>query len=386
MAKTILFVDDEPNILAAFRRQMHQKYEVLTANNGKEALALLSSSDPIPVIVSDLRMPIMDGIQFFTIAKEISPDSVRILLTGHADLNTAIDAINQGKIFQFLTKPCPQPTLLEAIQIGLDHYEVAMNERNLLDQTHQISLRLLTEFLSLANPIAYTRAIRIRRVVNQIVTNLKPMNAWQYQLAAMLSQLGCIVIPQNLLEKVYLGDILSPRETRIIASHPMVGAKLLENISQLGSVAVMVRDQNRNFSSYSSGLDEKQTMEECIGAQILKIAVDYDKLIQKGMKHSEVINFMDGLGQIYNPQIVSNLGSDEILIDNWDFKLIDNEEVELGMVINQDIFTKSNILLVPKNQVVDSAVYEKIQKYAQGIGIVEPFRVLVRSAQSNNMS
>jgi response regulator RpfG family c-di-GMP phosphodiesterase len=260
-----------------------------------------------------------------------------------------------------------------------------MSERNLLDQTHQISLRLLTELLSLANPIAYTRAIRIRKVVNRIVSNLKPLNAWQYQLAALLSQLGCIALPQHLHERVYFGDILSPRETRITASHPMIGAKLLENISQLGSVALMVKDQNKNFSSYTSRVDGNQAKEGWFGAQILKVAIDYDKLIQEGMTHQDTVSFMEGLNQIYNPQIVSNLGTENILTDDWDFKLIDNEEIELGMVLNQDIFTKANILLVPKDQVVDSTILEKIQQYAQGVGIVEPFRVLVRQVHTRKI-
>jgi response regulator RpfG family c-di-GMP phosphodiesterase len=375
--ETILFVDDEPNILDSFRRQLYKKYKIKTASNGKEALEFLSTSGPIPVIISDLRMPVMDGVQFFTKVKEIAPDSVRILLTGHADLTTAINAINEGKIFQFLTKPCPAQTLLEAIQAGMDHYSAATLDRTLLEQSHQMNLRLLTEMLSLANPAAYSRTMQIRKIVNRILSNLNTVNAWQYQLAATLCHIGCIAISSSLFEKAMAGDVLSERETRLITSHPMIGFRLLENVTRIESVALMIRDQDQDFSTYPQFSNEGETPEAHLGAQILKVAINYAKLVLNGMAHEEAINFLTALGLIYNPSIVKALGKEEILTNTWDVRLIYNEEIEIGMFINQDIYTKSGSLLFSKYSQVDSMILEKLQQVARSKGIVEPFRVLV---------
>ena len=106
MADTILCVDDDPNILEAYRRQLRKEFRVETAIGPEEGCRKIESSGPYAVVVSDLQMPNMNGIQFLTKVREQSPDTVRMLLTGNADLNAAVEAVNQGQIFRFLTKPC----------------------------------------------------------------------------------------------------------------------------------------------------------------------------------------------------------------------------------------------------------------------------------------
>ena len=105
--KKILFVDDEPNVLAAFQRQLRRQFEVETAPSGREGLALLQKARDYAVVVADMRMPEMNGVEFLKEVKTAAPEAVRIMLTGNADQGTAIEAINQGRIFSFLHKPCP---------------------------------------------------------------------------------------------------------------------------------------------------------------------------------------------------------------------------------------------------------------------------------------
>ena len=112
MLVKVLFVDDDANILASFLRQLRKEFSVHTAQGAEEALNAISEKGPFPVVVSDLRMPGMDGYSFCPKLEQIAPDSVRIMLTGNADVSAAIDAVNQGNIFRFLTKPCEQQTLL----------------------------------------------------------------------------------------------------------------------------------------------------------------------------------------------------------------------------------------------------------------------------------
>jgi len=122
MSEKILFVDDDSNILDAYKRQLKREFHVETAQGGKQGLDAVANSGPYAVIVSDLRMPGMDGNQFLSRVKDSAPASVRIMLTGYADLRAATDAINNGRIFRLLTKPCSKEVLVEAIASGIEQF------------------------------------------------------------------------------------------------------------------------------------------------------------------------------------------------------------------------------------------------------------------------
>src|SRR5208283_5528581 len=132
MPAKILFVDDDPDILAGFQRQLRKTFTVETALGGEQGLKAVSEQGPFSVIVSDLRMPGMDGIRFLSCVREAAPDSVRLMLTGNADLQAAIGAVNEGHIFRFLTKPCNPQTLSNAITAGIRQYQLICAERELL--------------------------------------------------------------------------------------------------------------------------------------------------------------------------------------------------------------------------------------------------------------
>lgn len=120
MAK-VLLVDDVPEQLTAYRRLLRGSFDIVTAGDGASALDILRQSADIEVIVSDMSMPCMSGIEFFVHAAELAPDAARIMLTGNADMNATIDAINRGRIFRYLRKPCPAKELIAAIEAGLLH-------------------------------------------------------------------------------------------------------------------------------------------------------------------------------------------------------------------------------------------------------------------------
>ena len=116
----VLFVDDEQFVLDGIRRQLHNKYEVLTALGGQRGLEVITQHRPIPVIVADMRMPEMNGIEFLVQAGALDPKATLIMLTGNADRQTAIDAGAQGRVFQFLTKPCTEHDMIAAIEASLN--------------------------------------------------------------------------------------------------------------------------------------------------------------------------------------------------------------------------------------------------------------------------
>lgn len=131
MNKRILFVDDETNVLHAYRRNLRNLFDVHIASDGYEGLKIINENEPFAVVISDYRMPEMDGIEFLHKVKEISPDTVRIVLTGYADLQTAIDAINEGNIFRFLTKPIPNDKLIISLNDAIEQYRLITTEKEL---------------------------------------------------------------------------------------------------------------------------------------------------------------------------------------------------------------------------------------------------------------
>jgi ActR/RegA family two-component response regulator len=128
----ILFVDDEVSILQGYQRLLHREFHVSSANSGDDGLAAIKTSGPFAVVISDMRMPGMNGAAFLAKVREMAPDTVRMLLTGYSDLEAAIDAVNNGHIFRYLTKPCEKEVLVKAIQSGLTQHQTIIADKELI--------------------------------------------------------------------------------------------------------------------------------------------------------------------------------------------------------------------------------------------------------------
>jgi response regulator RpfG family c-di-GMP phosphodiesterase len=378
MEEKILFVDDEENILAAFRRQLRKEFNLETANSGQEALDILSTNGPFAVIVTDYRMPKMDGIQFLKQAQEVCPHAVRIMLTGQADLNTAIEAVNNGNIFRFLTKPCPTEKLVTAVARGLVQYRLVQAEKDLLEKTLKTSINLMTELLSLANPLAFSRALRIRRVIREINAQMILSGGWEYEMAGTFSQIGCISVPTEILRKVNDSQPLTNTEERIYASHPSIGYRLLAKIHRLESVAKMVRDQNRAYDGYDKDSNTLRGRKETLGAQILHVAIDYDQLIMAGNEHAEAIKILTSRVNEYNPDILKALSQADVIFDNWNFRMVDTSLLEVGMILNENVQSRAGEVIGLKHQEVTQTLLERILAVAEDSGVLEPIPVIIQ--------
>ena len=135
MTERILLVDDEPNVLHALTRQLRKRFDLRTAESGEAALRLLKTEGPFAVIVSDMRMPEMNGVELLATVKTLYPDTVRLMLTGNADQETAIEAVNSGQIFRFLTKPWNDEQIKEEIRGALRHWRELYGKNHDTDDT-----------------------------------------------------------------------------------------------------------------------------------------------------------------------------------------------------------------------------------------------------------
>ena len=147
MTSKVLFVDDDMNILTSFRRRLGRRFDITTLLGGERGLEALDDEGPFAVVITDQRMPNMDGITFLGELRKRAPDTVRMMLTGNTDLTTAIKAVNEGSIFRFFTKPCPLDDLASAIEVGLEQYNLVTAERELRD----VQLTMAKEQAELAN-------------------------------------------------------------------------------------------------------------------------------------------------------------------------------------------------------------------------------------------
>lgn len=384
MSKKVLFVDDEPNILDAIKRQLRKKVDLSTAESGAEALEILKKEGPFAVIVSDMRMPEMDGIELLVRVKKFYPDTVRMMLTGNADQVTAVNAVNQGNIFRFMNKPCTPELLLNALAGALEQHRLIIAEKELLNKTLNGTIKVLTEILSLVSPAAFSRAYRIKNHVLDIARKLKLPHLWQYQIAALLSQIGCITLPGEIIDKIYRGEILSDAEEEMYRGHPAAGAKLLANIPRLETVAMMIAEQDQSYREFAGLPEIEDPVEQTIltGGQVLHVAIDFDQLVFCEYSEEAALDEMEKRNREYNPEILAALR--EFIDSQLEqvVKKVSFMELKAGMILSEDVLTKTGVLVASKGQEVSYAVMQRLRNFYNTIGVVEPIEVVMTERRS----
>lgn len=379
MDMKILLVDDEPNVLETFKRQLINKFTLDTAPDGIEGLKCMASRGPFAVIVSDMRMPGMDGIQFLHAVKLKSPDTVRVILTGDADLQSAIDAVNKGAIFRFLTKPCPQELLISTIQAGIDQYRMITAERELLEETLNGSVKILMEILGLVNPTAFGHTMRVRSYVKHIVKRLNLPGPWQFELAAMLSMIGCVTLPPDTLDKLYAGMPLDENEQKIFNDHPTVARNLLQNIPRMGTVARMIEVQNQPYARLKKGMDFEGEDMVALGGHIIKVATTFDRLMMRGKTTRGVLNILTNRTDEFLPEVVAVMGDLAMGQVNQIEKNVYVRDLNTSMVLSEDVIARNGVLIAGREQEVSYTMLQRLRAFDQSIGVKEPFRVIVKT-------
>ena len=357
MSERILLVDDDRNILDGYRRSLHSEFAMETAESGQEALQRLEASTGFAVVISDMRMPGMDGIELLKRVRKASPDCVRIMLTGNADVQTAIDAINEGNIFRFLMKPCSKETMARAITAGLVQYRLIVAEKQLLQQTLSGCLQVLSEVLSLVNPAAFSRAERARRYIHHVVTAMRLGNPWQYEVAAMLSQLGCVTLAPEIVDAVYRGDALSAAEQAQYDEHPRVASGLISKIPRLEPIAWMIEHQNRPVIKD----EEAEDGEVRRGAEILRLVLEYEQLTHRGMSRTESAHTLAQKNRQFSPKFFETLVMLDPNAEESEIKKCKMDDLTPGMILQQEVRTRTGALLVSRGQEVTSMVIFKLK-------------------------
>jgi len=376
----VLFVDDDPYILDAFRRQFRKKFEVSTAPGGMEGLDLIQQSGPFAVVVADMRMPGMDGVQFLKEVRKQVPDTVRLMLTGNADQQTAMDAVNEGNVFRFLTKPCSEIVLANALEAGIEQYRLITAEQELLEGTLNGAIKLLTDILSLVAPSAFGRAMIQREMARKLAQVLAISNTWDIELAAMLSNIAAVTIPPETLVKAYSKEQLSVDEKQMISQLPKVSSDLLANIPRLDKVARIVLYQHKNFDG--TGLPSDKLTGDAIPleSRILRVVNKLSRLQAYGLSNSAALEQMEKRGGRYDPRVLQAAAI--LQTDEEEAKValpIDVTVAELrpGQVLISNIESLEGQLIFSAGHALTATIVHKLQNYAALSRIKEPIRVTV---------
>ncbi len=379
MTEKILFVDDEPNVLQSIQRQLRNRFELATAEGGEEALRILREEGPFAVIVTDMRMPRMNGVELLAQVKDQYPDMVRLMLTGNADQETAMEAVNTGQIFRFLNKPCPQATFVTSLALALRQYRLINAEKELLQKTLKGCINVLSELLGVANPLAFSSGLRIKNYVVHITESLKLPGSWQYEIAALMSQIGCITLPGDVLSKVYSGQELTQAETEMYQNHPLNGAALLEKIPRLENVTKMIALQQKRYNEYTDKLKSAEFEEVLIGAQILKVVIDLDQLLFRGIGRDEALIVMGKHKSHYNPEVMAALATLR-LEDHGQAISLPVDQISEGMVAAEDVMAKNGVMIIPKGQTITKPLLQGLKNFSMQVGVVEPIRMQIGQA------
>ncbi|MDN3576532.1 response regulator [Chitinimonas viridis] len=402
----ILFVDDEANILSAMRRLFRSAdYEVATAGSGREALAYLEQH-PVDMVVSDMRMPEQSGAELLCIVKERWPDTLRIILTGYADMTDTMRAINRGEIYRYLLKPWQDDEFVAVVRDALvvkslrdekarleqlvrqqnRELEQKVKERTaelqkamgLLSNAHDslkksfvTSIKVFTSLIEMRGGSIGGHSRRVADLAKQLARHmgLSDADAQEIMVAGLLHDIGKLGLPDKLIQTPYV--LLSPTERAEYEKHTVNGQAALMALEQLQKAALLIRHHHERFDGkgYPDGLAMEQIP---MGARILALANDFDSL-QSGTLEEHALSRDDAYksiiahaGKRYDPAVVEafttllgNTLAEPIRVE----MAMRSSELKPGMVLARDLSTQAGMLLLAKDYPLDERLIEQIYSF-----------------------
>jgi response regulator RpfG family c-di-GMP phosphodiesterase len=362
----ILCVDDEPNVLAAMERNLFGKFDVVVAQSGNAGLEAIRWQEPFSVIMSDMRMPNMDGATFLAKAREVAPDSVRILLTGQADLESSIAAINKGAIFRYLCKPCPSDELVSVLNEAVNQYRLIRAEKELLATTLTASVNTLTEVLAMVAPWAFQRSAFAQSCVRHALRKLEWADEWMYTIAASLSQIGCIGIPADIIQANAANRKLTDNEQKLLLEHCEVAGRLVKQIPRLELVAEIIRYQAKEAPINAP-------IEVVRGAHLLRAALELERHAARegGLDRPwEILRAMRPIIPEYIAKTLADFRTNVTGVRSAHIR-----ELMPGWVVDEDIRTTNGLMVLTKGHELTNTAISALQRLLAAKAVSEPIRV-----------
>ncbi len=383
MTGKVLIVDDEMSILLALERKLFGLHTVFKADNGIEGLKILERKGPFAVIITDYKMPQMNGLQLLEKAAKEAPETVRVMLTGHADIDIAMEAINKGNIFRFLTKPCGDQELLQVVNAAVQQYQLITAERELLQNTLTGSIRLLTDLFSAVQPDCFARAGNISRLAKRVAVRAGITKTWEIEMAALLSQIGTITLPEELIYKRLSGQGLTDREEMLFMSHPQIGSSFIANIPRLEEIARAVQFQFRGFDGSGPPDEALQGEKIPLLARILKLVQDYEYHYEIENIAMRSLKRLKASSWLYDPKLLAALEAEILNIEDGYHYLVRQVDIfglESGMILADGVHDQFGALLISRGTVITDVLKTRLINYNQVGKIENSLKVVVKTS------
>lgn len=370
----LLLVDDDYNVAKAFERSLSDQFEIAIAHSGQVGLEKLRKGRGFDVIISDLKMPEMNGIEFLKIAHELAPDSIGILLTGFADVASAISAVNDDAVSQFLTKPVSTERLSFVIEKAVEKSAANGAEKRLHDGSVAGAIRIFIEMIAAIDMEASQRTERVQVLIADLAERMNVGDQASLANAAALMHLGATVVSPVTRAKLMSRAEMSELEIKEYQDIPSKSAELLKNIPRLSTVSNIIQEM-MDFLRHG-----KTSSRE---AQILALANAYiDVCIETGRGGRAVFDAalrklpkLDPEIRIgFKRQVLYNEGRRRMEPSDDTRDSFEVSTVQPGYVLLDDVVASDGRVVVEGGTVLTDSHLERIKNYAEFLGIKEPIR------------
>jgi response regulator RpfG family c-di-GMP phosphodiesterase len=298
----VLCLDDEPLVLESLRDTLRRKFEVVVSTNGFEALKLLAS-DPFDVVLTDMRMPMLDGARFLTLAREHAPDTVRVMLTGQSALPDAATAINEGQIYRLLIKPCKTDDLVEALEAGVTEHHARVAQREERERLEDVTVQAMMKLAAQIDPDGRARGDRIKRHALELAGQVKTITSTsELATACALMQIGVVNVSAETRARAASNSRLGPEHATELEKLPELAAPLVPMLAGLKPVATLL-------AATAPALASRRGMAELPGcAQVLRIALDYELQLRQGAPGATAMRALEARTNRYDAALLATWG------------------------------------------------------------------------------
>jgi response regulator RpfG family c-di-GMP phosphodiesterase len=395
----ILFIDDNENILESLKRQLRGKFDVHTATGGQRALDRIDAGEKFAIIISDMKMPGMDGIQLLEAIRTKAPNSTRLMLTGNIDQTTAVQAVNKGNVFRFLNKPIDPIALESALSDAAEIYRLRTAEQELLNNTLKGVVEMLAELLALVDPNMYGQVNNLKLSIKEVCKQFNIQDSWEIEVAALLSKIGELALPLEIRLKIQKNEKLSEVEQNIYSNHPEAAFRFLKSIPRLGNVAEIVKYQAKNNDGTGFPVDTKKGEEIPVGARILRVLNEVAVLTQSGLNSGDVFKSIISKQNKFDNEVIEAvhaalLNKERQLASLKEIHSVEKsaptdltekysqpenctvQDLKVGYVTVKDIRAKNGVLILTAGNQISEITFDRINNYHNYTGIKEPLMVL----------
>ena len=419
---SLLLVDDEENILNSLKRTFRkEQYRIITAKSGLEGLSVMDR-EKISLVLSDHRMPGMEGVEFLNEVRQKSPDTIRMMLTGYADMQSVMNAINHGEVYRFITKPWDDEEIRFIVRDALRHYDLIDENKALQALTHKQNIelkdlnnnledkvaertkevevlykdleqnfidfvRVFMSLLELKSQFLGSHCKRVAALSRRLAdkAGLPSDEKLDIEVASLLEDIGALGFPEKMLRK--RESELDPTEKALLQQHPVLGQTTLQHIKKLFSVSLIIRHHHERYDGF--GYPDNLRGEKIpAGSRIIAIADFFDKLINPsdgGERYSVDRAFFvleKEAGRRFDPLLVGKFNEalhefshEEI---EADIREIDVDELKEGMRLASDVRTKRGLLLMASGEVIKPVHLDKINKFHKIDPVIARISIKVR--------